>query len=142
MKLRAQVDDDEKIDITQATRRNTRNWAMRITLLVALFGLMAWGVMSYSSWIRQQMALARKSVENQVLTMELAVKFRDAQDLLQVGRLAEAKALFEEIATKDPKYPDLAPALEQTDKMLALEVQYDEALRMINLGDMTAPSSF
>jgi tetratricopeptide (TPR) repeat protein len=137
MKLRAQVDEEEKVDIEAAARRNTRTWVVRIFVFVALFGLMVWGVGTYSSWIRQQMALARQSVENQVQVMELAVKFRDAQDLLQVGRLVEAKALFDEIATKDPNYPELAPSLEQVDKMLALEAQYDEALRKINLGDMT-----
>jgi tetratricopeptide (TPR) repeat protein len=137
MKLRAQVDEDEKLDNTQAAQRNTRAWATRILVFVVLFGLMVWGVGSYSTWIRQQMALARQSVENQVQVMELAVKFRDAQDLMQVGRLVEAKALFEEIAAKDSNYPELAPSLKEIDKMLGLEAQYDEALRKINLGDMT-----
>ena len=136
MKLRAQVDEDEKGDTETAVRRNARAWVARIVIFVALFGLMVWAVGSYSTWIRQQMVLARQSVENQVQVMELAVKFRDAQDLLQVGRLAEAKALFAEIATKDPNYPELAPSLEQVDKLLALEAQYDEALRKINLGDL------
>ncbi len=136
MKLRAQVDEDETIDIIQASRRNARNWAIRIFVFAALFGLMVWGIGSYSTWIRQQMAFASQSVQNQVQVMELAVKFRDAQDLLQVGRLTDAKALFEEIATKNPEYPGVASALEQTDKLIKVEAQYDEALRKINLGDM------
>ena len=136
MKLRAQVDDDELIDIAEANKRKRLTWSIRVVVSAALLTLIIWGVFSYSAWIQQQVVSARLRVENEVQLVELAVNFRDAQDLLQVGRLTEAKALLEEVAATNPDYPGLSEALQQADKMIALDARYDEALRKINLGDL------
>ena len=136
MKLRAQVDEDELIDIAEATKRKRITWSIRLVVSAVLLSAIIWSAMSYSQWIGQQVALARQSVENQVQDLEQAVKFRDAQDLLQVGRLSEAKTLFEEVSAKNPDYPGVSEALERTDKLIGLDARYDEALRKINLGDL------
>jgi tetratricopeptide (TPR) repeat protein len=138
MKLRAQIDEDERTDRTAEVKHQRKVWGIRILLSAVVIGLLVWGIDSYSSWIRQQMQFTRQSLENEVRVMEYAVKFRDAQDLLQVSRYTEAKALFEEIAAKDPEYPGLVPALDQADKMIELDAKYTEALAKVNLGEMTA----
>jgi len=137
MRLRAQVDVDEVLDLKRAARQKRITWAIRLLVLVFVLGLAFWSVRTYSTWLQHQWGAARQKLESEFQVMELAVKFRDAQDLLQIGRPAEAKVLFEEIAAKDPDYPGLADALEQTQKLIALEEKYEEALRQINLGDIT-----
>jgi len=138
MKLRAQIDEDERIDRTVEAKHKRKVWGARILISAVVIGLLAWGINYYSSWIGQQMLLTRQSLENEVRVMEYAVKFRDAQDLLQVGRFTEAKALFGEISAKDPEYPGLAPAIEQADRMIGLDAKYQEALTKVNLGEMSA----
>lgn len=136
MKIRAQVDADEIEDLKESARQRRITWGVRLLALVVVLGLVWWGVRTYSAWLQGQWSSARQRLEKEVQMMELAVKYRDAQDLLQIGRLTEAKALFDEIAAKDPNYPGLADALEQTQKMLTLETKYEEALRQLNLGDL------
>jgi len=138
MKLRAQIDDEELEDHGEARKRLRKIWGLRILALVVVLGLLGWAISSYSSWIGQQMQVARQRVAGEVMNMEFAVKFRDGQDLLQVGRYSDAKLLFDEIAAKNPDYPGLAQVIGQTDQLLVLDERYNEALAKINLGEMTA----
>jgi tetratricopeptide (TPR) repeat protein len=138
MKVRARVDEDEQQDHVEALRKSRKKWAIRLFITAIAAGLLIWGVRSYSTWIGQQMLFARQQVEDQVQRMELAVKFRNGQDLLLAGRLTEAKTSFEEVLSVDPTYTGLGDALRQTEKMITLESQYEEALRKINLGEMTS----
>ncbi|HEY5729189.1 MAG TPA: LysM peptidoglycan-binding domain-containing protein [Anaerolineales bacterium] len=136
MKLRAQVDDDERIDITEANKRKRITWSIRLVVSAVLLSVIIWSAMRYSQWIGQQWVLTQQRLENEVQLIDQAVKFRDAQDLLQVGRLTEAKTKLEEVSAANPDYPGLTEALQRTDKMIALDSRYDEALRKINLGDL------
>ncbi len=136
MKIRAQIDADEVQDAKEAARQRRKTWGIRLLILVVVVGLLLWGFRAYSAWLQRQWSTARQRVEKEVQMMELAVMYRDAQDLLQVGRLTEAKALLDEIAAKDPQYPGLAASLEQTQKLIALEEKYEEAVRQVNLGNL------
>jgi len=137
MKLRARVDEDERQDRVEARKKSRKIWAVRLFITAIAAGLLYWGVSTYSTWIGQQMQFARQQVEDQVRLMELAVKFRNGQDLLQAGRLTEAKATFEEVSSVDPKYEGLDEALQLTERMITTESKYEEALRKVNLGEMT-----
>jgi len=138
MKLRAQIDEEEQEDLAVDRARLRKLWGLRILVLVVVVGLLGWAITSYSAWIGQQMLAARQRVAGEVMNMEFAVKFRDAQDMLQVGRFTEAKALLDEIAAQNPEYPGLAQAVEQSEKMIALDERYNEAMAKVNLGEMTA----
>jgi len=138
MKIRSSIDADEITDHRDAFLGRLKFWALRLGLFVAIVAAAAWGIWVYSARIQEQLQIARNRVESEIMTVELAVKFRDGQDLLQVGRFGEAQVLFDEVAARDPNYPGLEQAFQQTEKMITMEEQYTEAVQLMDQGDMSA----
>jgi tetratricopeptide (TPR) repeat protein len=113
------------------------SWSLRLVVIVLVIGLGVWGVRTYSSWIREQVETAVQVVDNEAHVLELAVKFRNAQDLLQAGKPGEAKTLLEEVAAVSPDYAGLEEELAQTENMIALDTKYNQAIGLINLNDVS-----
>jgi tetratricopeptide (TPR) repeat protein len=141
MLLRARIDQDEREDNAFLRNRKIRDIALRLGVLIVLAVLAVFVVTSYSRWISVQVAAARVSVEYQLLTLELATKFRDAQDYLRAGQTETALAMLNEIAAVDANYPELIPVMEQAQRQQGLDEQYNQALALVTQGDLGAALS-
>jgi len=138
MQLRSKIDEDERQDLAQERRRRLTSWVLRIMVVVILVGLIFWGVRTYSTWFQNQVVVARDRLEQEVLVIELAAKFRDAQDLLVAGRTEDAMTLFQEVAAVDPNYPGLELAMKQAETQESLAEKYQQAIALFDSGDLPA----
>jgi len=136
MQTRANIDDDEQVDLVGEKRRLLKTRMIRAALIVLAIAIVIWGISAYSSWIQGQVVKAGEQLENEVLNVELAVKFRNGQNLVLAGRMDEAKELFQEIAATNPRYPGLSVAMEQIDKTQSLEERYMQAMSLIDANDL------
>ncbi len=137
MRMRARIDADEIDDHRQANRRKARRIMIRLGVVTAALVLLLSGVIAYSSWIQNQWSTARARIQSEVQMVEMAVTFRDGQDLLQVGRYTEALALFDQVSTVNPEFPGLKQAMNQANKMLDIEVRYQLAVQLMDQREMT-----
>src|SRR3990172_3645132 len=136
MQLRARIDHDERQDKTAESRRRFVVLTFRVAAIVLLLGLLGWGTRTYSAWFQQQALAASERVKSELLVIELAAKFRDAQDLVVAGRSEMAIELYQEIAAAGPNYPGLEEALRQAEKQKLLQEKYLQAIAMFDSGDM------
>jgi len=136
MQLRAHIDNDERIDKIAEKRHLLKTSLFRILMVVLVMAVVVWGISTYSTWIQGQLTNAGKQLESELLNVELAVKFRNGQNLVLAGRMDEAKELFEEVAATDPSYPGLAVAMEQIDKIQSLDKKYMQATSLIAANDL------
>ena len=136
MQLRARIDEDERQDRNAERRRRFVSVTFRVAAIVLLVGLTFWGIRTYSAWFRAQAAVARDRLESELRVIELAAKFRDAQDLVVAGRPELAIDLYQEISAADPNYPGLAESLQLAEKQLHLEEKYLQAIAMFDNGDL------
>ncbi|HEX7974647.1 MAG TPA: LysM peptidoglycan-binding domain-containing protein, partial [Anaerolineales bacterium] len=86
-------------------------------------------------WIQARVAAARQNFNVQMQQVELATKYRNAQELILSSRTGEARALLNEIQATKPDYPGLQPALAQLEKIDSLEKDYSEAMRLVGQAD-------
>jgi tetratricopeptide (TPR) repeat protein len=138
MQLRATIDDDELEEIAAGKRRQFIKNLVRLGLLVVIFAITFWGILRYSEWIQGQLTVASKRFDSEIRTIEMAAKFRNAQNLIIAGRVEEAQSAFAEIVEIDAKYPGLEQAMEQAEKLLDLENQYTQAMQLISNNDLPA----
>ncbi len=134
--LRSNIEQDEKDDIKREKFKRTRTLAVRFVIGVVVIGLVLWGTNTYASWIREQWAGIQQSFRSEVQTVELAIKYRDANSLIQANRPEEAEALLYEITEIDPEYPGVAEYLAQVESMMSLEAQYNQAMDLIAQDDL------
>ncbi|MGW8250766.1 MAG: LysM peptidoglycan-binding domain-containing protein [Anaerolineales bacterium] len=138
MRLRARVDDDEREDIAAEKRQRLRKNLLRLVFLALLFVAILWGVLTYSTWIQNQLLAASNRLDSQVRTIEMAAKFRNGQNLMVAGRVDEALVLFEEIAAVDKQYPGLEQAMQHVNQQLDLEAKYFQAMQFLDRNDLPA----
>jgi len=135
MRVRAHVDQDERVETGRIQRQRIRTMAVRVALVVVVVLLGVIIFRTYSVWLNERFTTARETLNEQMQEVELSVKFRDAQDYQRAGRLQEALALYIKVAEDDQNYPGLAESLEEVKKLVALEAQYSEAQQLIGQGD-------
>lgn len=138
MALRARIDQDEREDKAMLRRRRIRNLAIRLGTVSVLVVLAFFVITTYSRFINEQVAMARESVEYQMLTLELSVKFRDAEDYLRAGQTETALNLLNEIQAVNPNYAGLNELMEQARRQQRLDEQYNHALELRSQGNMEA----
>ena len=139
--LRARIDEEEREDKADKRYRRFWNFSVRFAVVIGLLLLAFVVVRLYWNWFGEQIAMASQQVEFQVRGVELAVKFRDAQDYLQAGRTDEALRLIGEVAAADPEYPGLAELKAGAEQEKNFKERYAEALRLYEGGDLTGSLS-
>jgi tetratricopeptide (TPR) repeat protein len=136
--LRAKVDADERVDVSQARKRRFRDLTIRGAIIAVLIILAVFVANTYSDAIRDQYETARTNLEAAGLQVQLQAYYRDAQDLLRAGQPEQAIALLENIEDIDPDYQDLDVLMEQAKQLQFLNQQYSEALDLVEQGELTA----
>ncbi len=135
MLLRSRVDIDEQEDRVKAMRRRILLWSVRLAILAAVIlgGMTAFRL--YATWIQESWAVAGENLGREVLRVEMAARFRDAQELLRSGRTDAALALLDQISAQDAQYPGLQETITQAQHAQDLERRYFQAMGMVEAGD-------
>lgn len=131
MHMRAGMDDEEIMERHLRRRQRLKKYSIRLVMVGVALCLVFLGVRFYSNWIQLRWNLANQSVEEQVQQVELAMKFRQAQNLMLTGQGEMAESLFQQIAAVNPAYPGLQDALQQSDAFVELNSKYNQALQQL-----------
>lgn len=131
MHMRAGMDDEEIMERHLRRRKRLKKYSIRLVMVGVALCLVFLGVRLYSNWIQLRWNLANQSVEEQVQQVELAMKFRQAQNLMLTGQGEMAESLFQQIAAVNPAYPGLQDALQQSDAFVELNSKYNQALELL-----------
>lgn len=138
MVLRARVDEYEHEEKKADTKKNIFRWGGGITIFIFVVALLAWGISSYSSWIQDQWSAVRQSLDSEVQSLDLTIKFNDAQNYLSAGRSQDALTLIEVIEAQNPDYPGLKEIKTDVSRIIYLEEQYQNALEFEENGNLEA----
>ncbi|MGW8143715.1 MAG: hypothetical protein ACWGN2_04930, partial [Anaerolineales bacterium] len=136
MMLRAKVDADERVDLSQSRKKRFRNLTVRVSVIAILAILAIFVVRTYSIWFQEQVQLTRDAVNYQLVVLDLDTKMRDAEDYLRAGQVDSALAKISEIEAVDSEYPGLEAAKEEAARLQGLDDQYAEALALIEADDL------
>jgi hypothetical protein len=138
MILRSKVDTDEQTDNSQARKKRFRDLTIRFSVIGILAVLAIFVVRTYSNWFQDQVAFAAIEGKAQLLNLELQIKMRDAEDYLNAGQAEQAMIKLEEIKAVNSDYPELDTMMQEAERILALDGQYEEALALTEAGDLAA----
>ena len=131
MMLRAKVDADEQVHVSQTRKKRVRNLIIRLSVVAILVILAIFVARTYSLWFQDQVQLTRQAVDYQLVVLDLDTKMRDAEDYLRAGQVDSAFAKINEIEAVDPDYPGLGEAKQEAARLQDLDAQYAEALALI-----------
>ncbi len=135
MQVRSRIDEYEIEEKIIQKRNKFRRIAVRVLLVLLVVGLAFVAITTYSGWLQKQWNSAQQSLNSQVHQTELAVKFLNAQQLLQAGQTGEALKILDEITSSEPDYPGLNEAMEAALAQQDLETQYTQAMEMLAAGN-------
>ncbi len=138
MKLRASVDEYEQEDEKSDVVKKIWRWGGSLTVLVVIVALISWGISSYSSWFQDQWSSVQQSIDQEVQSLDLTIKFNDAQNYLSAGRSQDALSLIESIEAQNPDYPGLDQMKADASQAVYLEEQYQESIMLQENGDLEA----
>jgi tetratricopeptide (TPR) repeat protein len=104
-----------------------------VVLVILLGGFLA--ISTYSGWIGGQIAQAQTDLSENLLQAQMAVEFRNGQQLIIAGKSDEALSVYENIKAKNPEFPGLSDAITQAQNLKEVEVQYTQAMDLLKQGD-------
>ncbi len=84
---------------------------------------------------RDRSASAQSDLSENLLQAQLAVEFRNGQQLITAGKSDEALSVYENIKLKNPDFPGLSDAISQAQDLKEVEEQYTQAMDLLQLGD-------
>ena len=133
--LKTQFELDEILDQKEDLKKKLRRNGVRLVMLGLAIVFVYFGVQTFSSWIIDQWTNIQQGVALDFRSVELAIKYRDAQSYLLANQPEPALVIIQEISDSDPTYPGLEVLLEEAKGMQALETLYAEALQNLDQGD-------
>ncbi len=125
-----EVDENKRRRAQNLTRNITRILLAGLLIIVAVVG-----ISTYSGWIQAQIASAQSEFTQNMQQAQLTIEFRNAQQLIIAGKSDDALAAFGRIQTIDPNFPGLTAAIEQAQALKDVEIQYTQAMNLLQLGD-------
>jgi len=135
MEVRARISEYEIEEIKLGKRSQIiRNGLKFLVVLVILVGGFL-AINTYSGWIRGQIAKAQTDLSESLLQAQMAVEFRNGQQLIIAGKSDEALSVYENIKSKNPEFPGLSDAITQAQNLKEVEVQYTQAMDLLKQGD-------
>ena len=131
MQLRARIDSEEiKENQAVAVGRLTR-WGLRVGVVIIALVVVVFGFQFYAGWVSQQYQALKVKVDEEAFNLELSANFRNGQSLYQAGFYTDALALFQNIQEAEPEYPQVAFYIQESEKLAALDKEYEEALALV-----------
>ena len=127
---RYEMEENKQRKLHQFGKYSLRSFVTLVVLLVAFFA-----ISTYSGWIQGQIVKAQSEVSENMLQAELAVEYRNAQQLIIAGKSDEALIAYENIKAKNPEFPGLTDAIAQAQALKDIEIQYTQAMSLLQLGD-------
>jgi len=136
--IRAKMDGEEVSDDAIYNRQRMLKLSIRAGAIFAAAILIVFTFSSFSSVIQEKLQFARTAIEQEVQSIELASKYRDAQALLQADRPDEAYVLLQDILARGGDFPGLQDTLTNATSSSNLKTKYEEALRLLDIQNLTA----
>ena len=131
MVVRASVDEEEKTDVSQQTRRRFKNVTTRVLVGVAVALVAIYGFNLFATWVRARAAEVQQLITEQNRQTELAALLRDAQVWQRAGQLDKARANLAQLAEEDADYPGLQQALALLGTASSLDDRYAQAMQLV-----------
>ncbi|NJD60430.1 MAG: LysM peptidoglycan-binding domain-containing protein [Anaerolineae bacterium] len=135
MEIRARISEYEAEENKHNRGNKIKTFTVRFFLGTVIVILLVGAIMTYSGWIQGQVARAQTSYAQGVQQAELIFEFRAAQSLMTAGKPDEALKSFESIKAKQAEYPGLAEAIQQAQSLKDIEVEYTQAMNLLQVGD-------
>ena len=136
MTLRASIDEYEQEDERSHAVKRILGWGVGITLIVIVIAFLYGGASSYSSWFQEQWSGVQQNLNQEVQSLDLTIKFSDAQNYLRAGRSEDALSLLKMIEAQNPDFPGLDQIKADVTRIVYLEEQYQEAIEMQESGEL------
>jgi tetratricopeptide (TPR) repeat protein len=140
MILKSRIDQDEISDQHAQRRARLSRIVVRTGMLVGFVLLVAFGIRTYSGWIRTQVQSAQFVLEQQAQQLELGVRYNNARSLVVANRPLEAQQLVDQIRAENPDYPNLDELQVQINQIKSIEEQYLQAVKLVEVNDPAALS--
>jgi tetratricopeptide (TPR) repeat protein len=135
MDVRSRISAYEAEEIKHKRLQDLTKTALRIFISVVIIAAVLAGITTYSGWIQGQIARAQTEFSANIEQAQLSLEFRNAQQLIIAGRSDDALIAFEKIKGANPNFPGLKQAIDQAQSLKDIEVQYMQAMNLLNLGD-------
>jgi tetratricopeptide (TPR) repeat protein len=135
MEVRSRITSYEVEEIKHNRARNFRKYALRALTSVLILGLAFAALLTYSGWIQGQIAKAQSSLSQNMLQAELTIELHNAQQLMIAGKPDEALSAYETIKAQSPDFPGLADSITQAETLRDVEIQYTQAMNLLQIGD-------
>jgi tetratricopeptide (TPR) repeat protein len=137
MEVRSRISEYEiEENRRQRAQKLTRN-LLRILLVGVIIVAVVVGITTYSGWIQAQITSAQSEFTQNMQQAQLTIEFRNAQQLVIAGKSDDALAAFDRIKAIDPNFPGLTEAIDQAQALKDVEIQYTQAMNLLQLGDST-----
>src|SRR4030042_1256660 len=135
MEVRSRINEYEVEENKHQKRQQTTKTGFRILAIfvIVIIGFLA--ISTYSGWIEGQITKAQTDLSKNLLQAQLAVEFRNAQQLIIAGKSDEALSAYENIKAKNPDFPGLTDAITRAQALKDVEVQYTQAMNLLQPGD-------
>lgn len=135
MEVRSRISDYEAEEHKQHRKQNLTRNAIKWTVILAAMIVVIAGIATYSGWIQTQITNAQAEFSQNMQQAELTIQFRNAQQLIIAGKSDEALAAYQKIKDVDPEFPGLTEAIDRAQALKDVEVQYTQAMNLLQLGD-------
>jgi tetratricopeptide (TPR) repeat protein len=135
MEVRSHISEYEIEENRQNRLHNLAKNSLRFFLTLLMVVVVFFAISTYSGWIQGQIAKAQSNLSQNMQQAQLAIEFRNAQQLIIAGKSDEALTAFESIKTKNPDFPGLTEAIDRAQALKDVEIQYSQAMNLLQVGD-------
>ena len=130
--VKSHIDQYETEEIEAARHKQLRRRFTQLGVLIVFLVAIILGSTVYADIIRGQVDRQVEIISENFGDIELSIKFRSGQNLLQAGRAEEALAIFEEIYAENPDFENIDMFIAEAKGVLSLEGQYQNALVLLS----------
>ena len=135
MEVRSSITEYEQVENKSNRMRKLSVYGIRTITVVCLLALVFLAITTYYGWISNQLEKAQVEFSRNIMQAELTMEFRNAQQLMMAGKSDEALQRYENIKAKNPEFPGLTEAIAQAEKLKDVEIQYTQAMNLLQTGD-------
>jgi tetratricopeptide (TPR) repeat protein len=135
MEVRSHVSVYEIVENKHNRARNLMKYGLRTFITLVILAIASVGILTYSGWIQGQIVKAQSSFSQNMLQAELTIQLHNAQQLMIAGKPDEALSAYASIKNQNPDFPGLAESIVQAQTLKDVEIQYIQAMNLLQVGD-------